>query len=871
MSQFDCTRRGFLKKATGVTIGAIGFPYIIPSSVLGEPGDVVQGSRAKHVIWSSQAASVWQEGYPIGNGRLGGMVLGNPLQEQIGLNHDRLWRRYWKYYKHYIAEDMPKLKQLCLEEKWDEAYELMKGKIPASGRAVYVNPFVPVGDLGLYPYHFGNTDFTDYERQLDMDEGIVKVSYKAGRFRYQREYFASKPAGVLVFHIAASRAARTSGEVSLYRMLDSECKVTGSATLDELVMEGRFEEGVRFAGVVRVINRGGRLTGGLKEYLPPDGNAPQAGQLGYLQGPSIWFRFRNQPHPAEPRGVSTRFDAANDVTFLVAMATDHEDSKDPVGFCRRKLDLVPTDYEKLRDEHIRDYQRLYRRVSISLTEVPKQPQPTDELVQGAVKSGEGSPLLYEKLFNFGRYLAISSGRPADKGQPYKAPINLQGIWNQDPRPAWDCDYHLDLNIEMCYWALPMVNLVELTGPLVDWAYALLPQAQEAARDIYGVGGAVYIVTCDAQNLGNIDDLFFLDNTGVSGWLAQMLWLVWEYNHDPEQLRCKIYPILRKIGQFYEEFLIKDGQGRLVPVPSGSPEICPAGRKFSSMLSAPSTFDLELIRQVFTNLREASEILNVDSDKRAVWSKILEKLPYPTLNSDGRLLEWLEKDYEVTDPGHRHRAHLVGFCPGDRITAEDTPDYNEGVRKALARRLAYGDLTSTSIDKVWDAQIFARLYDSTKAMEKLNAAVRNNTMGNLLMCICDWREGGRGLHWFGNQRVFQIEASFGMLSAITEMLLQDRRGLLRLLPALPPEWHSGEIKGLLARGGFEVDMVWKDSSLVGAKIKSRRGGLCRLKSFTTDAKLEVLQYGNKVQVASHDGIIEFQTKQGESYLIKPVNM
>ena len=239
---------------------------------------------------------------------------------------------------------MPKLKQPCLEKKWDEAYDLMQGKIAAQGRAIYVNPFVPLGDLGIYPYHFGDEEVVAYKRRLDMDAAVVEVSYTIGGVSFQREYFASWPAGVIVIHMAASRAGRTSGEVSLYRMLEKECEVTGKATLGELVLEGRFEEGVRFASVVRVIHRGGRLTGGLSQYSAPEGEIPGPGngRPDYMRASSNqshWFRFRDQVHPAKPRGVSTCFDSADEVLLLVAMATDHEGSDDPAGCCRRKLDL----------------------------------------------------------------------------------------------------------------------------------------------------------------------------------------------------------------------------------------------------------------------------------------------------------------------------------------------------------------------------------------------------------------------------------------------------------------------------------------------------------------------------------------------------
>lgn len=826
-------------------------------------------NECKNVIWSREQASVWQEGYPIGNGRLAGMVLGNVRYERVGLNHDRLWRRFWKCPTHNIAEDMPEYKQLCLKKKWDQAFDLMQRKIPAQGKAIYTNPFVPLGDLGIYPHHFGREDVSEYRRELDMDKAIVAVSYNIGDLRLQREYFASMPAGVIVIYMTANRAGRTSGEISLCRMPDRECEVEGKASLGEIVMEGRFEEGVRFASVVRVIQQGGRLTSGISDYLPPESENLELNRPDYIQATHDqphWFRFRGPSRQTEPRGVSTCFDSSNEVLILVSMATDHEDAKDPVGYCKRRLDSVPIDYHKLREEHIRDHHGFYRRTSISLSGEVNQGKATDELVQQACDNGKGSNLLYEQMFNMGRYLAISSGRPAEQGQPYKAPINLQGIWNQDFRPAWDCDYHIDLNVQMCYWPLPMVNLVELSQPFVDWTTALLPSAFEVAKDVYGVEGA-FFAGIDPENMGNSCDLAMLA-TGCSAWISQILWQVWEYSFDIEQLRNKIYPIIKSIGQFYEEFLIEDDSGRLIPVPSGSPEICPVGRKWDSMLSVPSTFDLELIRQVFTNLVEASEVLDIDADKHIDWTNILKKLPMPTLDSDGRLLEWLDEDYEVTDPSHRHRAHFVGFCPGDRITEEDTPAYNEGIRKALAKRYMYGFKTSCSLDKAWDSQILARLYESGRAMERLNAAVTSNVMGNLLMCICDWREGEDSLRWFGDQRVFQIESSFGMLGAITEMLFQDRQSLLRFLPALPIEWKDGHIKGLLSRGGFEVDVIWKNSQLVEAKIKSMKGRLCRAKSYTSDVALEVFHSGKKIEIIWKDKIAEFPTRTGCSYIVKP---
>jgi alpha-L-fucosidase 2 len=322
-----------------------------------------------------------------------------------------------------------------------------------------------------------------------------------------------------------------------------------------------------------------------------------------------------------------------------------------------------------------------------------------------------------------------------------------------------------------------------------------------------------------------------------------------------------------MGQFYEDFLTEDNKGRLVTIPSASPEICPVGRNWEGCLSSMSTFDIELTRELFSNLIEASTILDCDEYKRSKWQSILEKLPHPTLNKEGRLLEWLDDEYEVTDPGHRHRSHLVSFCPGDRITAEDTPEYNEGVRKALAKRHSYGRNMSCSIDKAWDAQILARLYEGGKALDLLNSAILVNTIDNLLMSICDWRDRPGSLRWFGEQKVFQIEASLGTLGAITEMIVQDRRGLLRLLPALPPQWSDGHITGVNCRGGFTMDIVWKNSKLVEASITSHIGNVCRIKCFT-DQEIVVYTLKDKVETSNENGIIKFNTIKGRTYLVLP---
>jgi len=815
--------------------------------------------RSSHVIWSKKPAGDWAEGYPIGNGRLGGMILGDPLRERIALNHDRLWRNFWTFQEHRTAADLPELRRLCTAGKWDEAHDLLIRKIPVSGQALYLNPFVPACDLGVYPYH-GDDAITEYQRRLDLDAAVVEVSYVAGGVRYRREYFSSWPAGVLVIRLSASQAGRVRGEVTLSRLLDPDCDVTGSSRLGEVVLEGAFEEGVRFATVVRVVQRGGRLTGGRREYQPPAGPLPPK-DLNGLQ-----FIFREQDYPHDPVGVSTCFDCADEALLLVAMATEDEAAGDLVGWCRDKLHSTPTDFDQLRAEHVLDHQRLYRRVSLNLSPQP-QTVTTEELIEEARDSGDTSPALFEQMFDMGRYLALASGRPPAPDQPAKAPINLQGIWNQDRRPAWDCDYHLDLNLQMCYWPLSMANLEELLPPVADWLTSLLPQAQRAAMDLFGCRGALWSGVCDLRHVGNVDDLCF-GWTGAGAWVAQILWHHWEYSGDRAFLRDKLYPVLKEIGQFYEDYLIEDQRGRLAPVPSASPEMGIKGRKRYSALSSPSAMDLELIYEVFSHLLTASRIPEVDTEKRERWSAILDKAPMPAIDEHGCLQEWLE-NHEPIDPGHRHRSPFVGLCPGDRITQEDTPDYQEAARKLLTVRQSSRQTTCT-LAAVWDAQILARLYEGDAALQELNLIARTWLIDNLLLSICDWREGATTLNWFPGRKVFQIEASIGLVASIAEMLFQDRRGLLRLLPALPKAWPKGHIRGLRSRGGFEVDLSWEEGQLVEATIRSLRGERCRVKSFTTTRRLEVYHRGCRHASVCQADVTEFATESGECYVLLPAS-
>lgn len=815
-----------------------------------------------HVIYAHQPAAEWALGYPIGNGRTGAMVTGAVEKERLALNHDLLWRRFLSYSDKNTAVLLPEVRRLCFAGQWDEAQKLFLTRIAETGHALYINPFVPFCDLGLFIRHKEGS-VQDYRRTLDMDSGLVTVTYAVGSRLYRRDYFCSYPAGLLLIRLTCSAMGCLSGEVSLSRLLDPDCVVSGQADLQTVALQGLFEEGLAFAGKLKVYQRGGRLTGGQKTYVTPAGPMPAKDLSG------ITIDFRDETAAFEPCGVSTCFDSADEVLIAVALATDDESDQSPQDCCEHKLAGLGNGYpdvEALIEAHCEDHRRLYRRSGLHLAGGNTE-EPVDTLLARVAAGAAPDNSLYSRLYHLGRYLSIAAGRPQPKGAAAKAPINLQGLWNQDRRPAWDCDYHLDLNLEMCYWGQDAANLGELMQPLMDWVNRILPQARHSAMDVHGCRGAYIGATCDNKTVGNIDNIGYCF-TSAAAWIAQILWLHYEYTPDRAFLERDLYPFLKELGAFYDDFLTEDRQGRLVTCPSCSPEMGIAGRDPWSVLSSAAAIDLELIREVYTHLLTASRLLAVDNDRQADWNKTLSRLPLPVLSPENGLSEWLEP-HEPYDAGHRHRSHLVGIVPGDRITPEDTPEDAAAVRKALAWRHRSGMGSSLSFSTVTDAMIFARLYDAPEALKQLDLTIYHNVMDNLLMALCDWRNRGDTLAWFGGHKVFQVEAGLGLSCAIAEMLVQDRRGIIRLLPALPETWPEGRAYGLCTRGGFETELNWKDGRLVSAAIHSRLGGACRFMAFGLSGGVTVSAAGVPVRTENRNGVVSFDTEPGQTCLIVPV--
>ena len=751
-------------------------------------------------LWYKEPATRWLDGLPIGNGMLGAMVMGGIEAERLALNHERLWRG--------------RSRKRTTEDKTQYLPEIrdlfFAGKTKEAGELANrvlcgpehaVEPFQPFGDLTLT--FSGHGKAANYRRKLDLSQGIVSIEYAVNGVKYRREAFASFVHQVIVLRITCDKPGNLTAMVELSRLEDEDCPLKPWANDTAVGYSAEFVEGVKFAAEARLRSSGG------KQY------AQCPGTLGVENAAELL------------------------IVLTMETYTDTEDS--PAAACRDRLDKVPLDYQTLRDAHVTDYHALFDRVSLCLGE-PVSDKPTDERLQ-AVKDGEVDLDLVALYFQFGRYLLISSSRPGS------LPANLQGVWNEMLKPPWDADFHLDLNLQMNYWPAEGCNLSECTEPVFDFFDGLIPEAQKAAQDLYGAKGIYIPITTDVWGKCTPEAPGWDVWTGAAAWLAQHYWWHYEYTGDEEFLRERCYPFMRQVALFYEDYLVKDSaSGYLVTVPSQSPENRFVGGTSPVSLCITATMDVELMHDVFSHLLRASEILGIDEEERTKWQDILQHIPPLQVGKYGQLQEWLE-DYDEVEPGHRHLSHLFALFPGDRITLEDTPQFAAAARKSLERREEHtGGYCGWT--HAWMACCWARFREGDKAWEHLQPLVADFTTASLLDLI------------FGD--CFQIDGNFGGTALVAEMLLQSHNGLLRILPALPESWRAGEVKGLVARGGVEVDIVWGQNAVERLILRSELGKPVRVR-LDTPGDFAVRCDGVALECSrSAEGEYVFPTTVGKSY-------
>jgi alpha-L-fucosidase 2 len=733
-------------------------------------------------LWYDAPASNWNEALPIGNGRIGAMVFGAPALEQLQLNEETVWSGGPN--NNVTAESgkaIPAVRKLIFEGKFLEAQALADSLLMPKKNSGMM--FQPVGNLFIKFKDHENVK--NYYRDLNIEKAVATVTYQADGVNYKREIFSSFPHQAIIVRLSADKPGKISFEAYMDSPQKSEQKISNQRlVLTGITTDHEGEKGqVRFESQLKALTEGGKAKLEDGKWTVKD---------------------------------------ANTATLYISMATNFKNYKDisadPSARATAYLDkAVTVKYPTALDQHIKAYQKYFNRVKLDLGVTEAVNKPTNRRIFEFAKAND--PHLAAMYFQFGRYLLISSSQPGTQ------PANLQGIWNDKVNAAWDSKYTININTEMNYWPAEVTNLTELHDPLFKLIKDISVTGQETAQLMYGAKGWVAHHNTDLWRITGIVDRPYAGLWPMGGnWLCQHLWDHYVFTGDKKFL-AEYYPVLKSACQFYLDVLQEEPTNKwLVVSPSNSPEnTYVEGKRVS--IAAGTTMDNQLLFDLFSKTMRASEILGLDAEFRSKLASTKARFAPMQIGKHSQLQEWMH-DSDRPNDKHRHVSHLYGVYPSNQISPFRTPELFDAARTSLLYR---GD-PATGWSMGWKVNLWARFLDGNHAYKLITDQLRlvGATVDGVSV-----NGGGTYPNMFDAHPPFQIDGNFGCTSGIAEMLMQSHDGAIHILPALPDNWPTGTINGLMARGGFEVDIIWKDKKVSQVKVKSKLGGNCRIRLNSDD--------------------------------------